>query len=220
MVARAPSPAHHEDLASGGWPILSVKTNLEIGCPTLPPGFGGGWGFSQSEIRFENQKCLVTPTRNLRHRQRFPNLLNSTRDIEGVVSLMHITLPHVGPSSLSGRSSKPLSQPVRLVGFLRFTGFSVGPVGQPGVGLSGAGPRSPTPGAIGTVCGISRFSGLFSGTCGKTGGGMSGNSELSTRNSALSTRNSELRTRNSELVYQLTNYIAQLSTVFPQVTWA
>ena len=87
----------------------------------------------KSEI--ENQKRLVTLIRNLRHRQRFPNLLNLVCDIEGVVYLMCAMLPHVGSSPHSGRSSKPLSQPLRLVGFLRFTGFFVGPVGQPGGGV-------------------------------------------------------------------------------------
>ena len=104
--------------------------------PHICPGLADVGMASIHKSEIENQKCLVTPTRDPRHRQRSSNLLNLVCDIEGVVYLMCSMLPHVGSSPHSGRSSKPLSQPLRLVGFLRFTGFFVGPVGQPGVGSS------------------------------------------------------------------------------------
>src|ERR1051325_5194686 len=51
-----------------------------------------------------------------------PNLLNSPRDIEGVVSLMRARLPHVGPHPRLGRSSPPPSQLLHPLGFLTFPG--------------------------------------------------------------------------------------------------
>jgi hypothetical protein len=147
----------------------------------------------KSEI--ENQKCLVILVRDLRHRQRFPNLLNSTRDIEGVVSLMHITLPHVGPSSLSSRFSKPLSQTRTPCGISAFYGLFCGTCGTTGGGVFWH--RPPEPDARShwdRLWDFSIFRHFLWDVWEKRGWGWDV-WQLGTQHSELRTQNSELGTR-------------------------
>ena len=71
----------------------------------------------------QKQKCLVTRPRDPCHRHPFPNLLNSSRDIEGVVSLVFVTHPYVGFCPLPDTSPQHSSRPCTSWDFFVFRGF-------------------------------------------------------------------------------------------------
>jgi len=226
LVARiASSPRRCPSIRAKGRRPTSPISILTV--PHICPGLAdvGMTSIHKSEI--ENQKYLVTLERDLRHRQRSSNLLNLVCDIEGVVYLMHATLP-MSVSRLFPAAFPNLSpSPCVLWDFCVLRAFLWDLWDNRGWGCTPRKPPAKSPKAKDVILsaakdlciasrtpsvGFLRFTGFFVGRVGNRGWGWDV--------WQLSTQHSELSTQHSELVYQLTNYIAQLSTVFPQVTWA
>jgi hypothetical protein len=85
--------------------------------------------FLNQKSEIENQKFLVTPIRDPHHRQSFRILLNSHRDIEGVVSLARVVSPCRPLTPFRPiLQATPLAP--RLCGISRFSGHFSGTCGK------------------------------------------------------------------------------------------